>query len=97
MASAAAAAARPRRTVPDRSSAPTRAAASAAPAPSVAPPTSAPTTKHVAVLRKRRPRLASARGVIVDNIDNPHGDQVERAAAASAVTAASTAIPALTL
>jgi hypothetical protein len=41
---------------------------------------------HAAVEANRWPRPDSASGVIDDSIDSPHGDQVERAAEATATT-----------
>ena len=58
------------------------------PRPSVSPPTTAPITNQVAVERNRWPRPCSASGVMVDSIESPHGDQVERTAAATATTSA---------
>jgi hypothetical protein len=43
-----------------------------------------------ALRAKRFPRPASASGVSCESIDNPHGDHVDRAAAAHATTTAST-------
>src|SRR5262249_42073499 len=57
---------------------------------SVNPPSVAPATNHAAVRAKRWPRPASASGVSWESMDNPHGDQVDRAAAASATTTPST-------
>ena len=68
------------------------AASSAAPRPSVAPPSVAPRMNQVAVVRNRLPRPCSPSGVIVESIDCPHGDHVERIAAATATTPARTAI-----
>src|SRR4051812_24970177 len=70
--------------------APSSAARVAVPTPNVAPPAAAPTTNHVAVAPKRWRRVRSASGVMVDSIDWPHGDHVERTAAATASATAST-------
>ena len=50
-------------------------------------PEQAPATNQVAVAPYRWPRLRSPNGVMVDSIDSPHGDHVERTAAATATTA----------
>ena len=47
-------------------------------APSVAPPASAPTRYHEAAADQRCPRPCSASGVMVDSMERPQGDHVER-------------------
>src|SRR5262245_61678860 len=79
----------PRAVVAVRPTQDRRPAASATNTPVVAPPITEPTRNQLAVQRKRCPRPDSASGVMVESIDRPHGDQVERTAAATAVTAAS--------
>ena len=65
-------------------------ASSAIAPPSMAPPTTEPTMNHAAVVRYRYPRDASPTGVSCESIDCPHGDHVERIAAAMATKAPST-------
>src|SRR5436190_23744397 len=72
----------------DRSRKLVRPASTAAAAPSVAPPSTVPATNHVVVTHQRWPRLRSPRGVIVESIEWPHGDHVDRTAATTARTRA---------
>ncbi len=70
----------------------TAAASKAITAPRVTPPATAPRTNQEAVAPYRWPLPRSATGVMVESIDRPHGDQVERAAAPTATNPAATAI-----
>ena len=55
--------------------------------PRVTPPTVAPATNHEAVARYECPFPRSPKGVMVESMDRPHGDQVDRTAAATATAA----------
>src|SRR5580658_7785360 len=73
---------------------PSRPAPAARPAthnPRVAPPATLPSTNQDAVAAHRWPRARSASGVMVESMERPQGDQVERAAATTATVAAAMA------
>ena len=76
--------------VPGSPSRPTPAARPATHSPRVAPPTTLPATNQDAVAPQRWPRARSASGVMVESMERPQGDQVERAAPTTAMRAAAT-------
>ena len=58
----------------------------------MAPPATLPVRYQVAVAHQRCPRPFSAKGVMVESIDTPQGDQVERTPPTNAMAMAQTAI-----
>ena len=59
-------------------------------APRVAPPATLPVKYQVAVAHQRCPRPFSAKGVMVESMETPQGDHVERTPPASAMATAQT-------
>jgi hypothetical protein len=75
----------------------TPAARRARTAPRVAPPATLPVRYQVAVVHQRCPRPFSAKGVMVDSMETPQGDQVERMPPTSARAMAQRATTSMTV